>query len=78
LWFFDFLFLVWCSLVSSVVVSGLTQVLQFPILLYFFFVARKKEIERNGVVVVVAVAGGGPVEEGEEKTRGSVDEKRSF
>lgn len=45
MWCFDFLFLVWCSLVSSVVVSGLTQVLQFPILLYFFFVARKKETD---------------------------------
>ena len=48
-----------------------------------FFVARKKEIERNGVWLWrqqrgVGVGGGGSVGEGEEKRRGSVEEKRYF
>ena len=65
--------LVWCVLVSSGEVSGLTQVLQFPML----FSSRSKLTERGGdrekrcVVLVVLEEveeeGGCPVEEGGEK-----------
>jgi len=65
------LVLVWCVLVSSGEVSGLTQVLQFPML----FSSRSKLTERGGdrekrcvvLVVLEGEEGGCPVEEGGEK-----------
>jgi hypothetical protein len=65
------LVLVWCVSVSSGEVSGLTQVLQFPML----FSSRSKLTERGRdrekrcvvLVVLEEEEGGCPVEEGGEK-----------
>jgi len=48
-----------------------------PNLLFFWLLERKRQRETE-LLLWWRWWGGGPVEEGEEKTRGSVDEKRSF
>ena len=60
---------------SSVVVSGLTQVLQFHILLHFCLLLERKRWRETECR---CGGGSGPVGEGEEKRRGSVEEKRYF